>query len=198
MKNANSKKTLLSCALALFSEKGYDGAGINEIVQIAGVTKPTLYYFFGSKEGLFEEILELYYGRLNTALAKESGYSPNAENYHDDVLPTLLRIATAYFDFARENKQFYLMLLSLTFAPPDAQASRMIEPYHVAQYRTITQCFERISETHVNLRGKERQCAYHFIALINANIGLWNHGNVELNDKKVEMIVKQFMHGIFS
>ncbi len=198
MKNSNSRDTLLQCALALFSEKGYDGAGINEIVQMAGVTKPTLYYFFQSKERLFEEILKLYYERLNAVLAKESVYTPNSHNYGDDVLPVLLRIATTYFTFAQENKQFYLMLLSLTFAPPTVQASKMIEPYHVAQYQIIIQCFERIAGTHANLKGKERQCAYHFIAIINQNIGLWNYGYVELDEQKAEAIVKQFMHGIFS
>ncbi len=198
MKNSTSRDTLLQCALALFSEKGYDGAGINEIVQMAGVTKPTLYYFFGSKEGLFEEILKLYYERLNASLAKESVYTPNSHSYGDDVLPVLLRTATAYFTFTQEYKQFYLMLLSLTFSPPTVQASKLVEPYHIAQYRIIIQCFERIAETHTNLRGKERQCAYHFIAIINQNIGLWNYGYVELNEQQAESIVKQFMHGIFS
>ncbi len=198
MKNTNSRDTLLECALTLFSEKGYDNAGINEIVQMAGVTKPTLYYFFQSKEGLFEEILKRYYGQLNKILAEESAYSPNAEVYHNDVLPTLMRITDAYFRFARENKQFYIMLLSLTFAPPTAQVTSMIEPYNVAQYQIVIQCFEKIADTHVSLRGKERQCAYHFIAIINANIGLWNHGYVELDFHKTEFIVKQFMHGIFS
>ncbi len=188
MKNSNSRDTLLQCALALFSEKGYDGAGINEIVQMAGVTKPTLYYFFQSKERLFEEILKLYYERLNAVLAKESVYTPNSHNYGDDVFPVLYRIATTYFTFAQENKQFYLMLLSLTFAPPTSQTSKMIE----------LQCFERIAEIHANLKGKERQCAYHFIAIINQNIGLWNYGYVELDEQKAEAIVKQFMHGIFS
>ncbi len=188
----------MECALALFSEKGYDNAGINEIVQMAGVTKPTLYYFFKSKEGLFEAILGQYYGRLNTVLAQASGYSPNAESYKDDVLPTLLRIAGAYFAFARENRQFYLMLLALTFAPPTAQATAMIEPYNIAQYQIIIQCFERIAQTHANLKGRERQCAYHFVALINANIGLWNRGYLQLDGGRAEGMVSQFMHGIFS
>jgi TetR/AcrR family transcriptional regulator len=198
MKNTNSRDTLLKCALTLFSEKGYDNAGINEIVQMAGVTKPALYYFFGSKEGLFEEILKQYYERLNSILAKESAYFPNAESYENDVLPTLLRIVNAYFAFALENKQFYMMVLSLAFAPPTAQVTSMIEPYNVAQYQIIIECFERIAKAHVNLKGKERQCAYHFIAMINANIGLWNHGYEELKDQNANAIVSQFMHGIFS
>lgn len=198
MRNKNSKEELLECALSLFAEKGYESAGINEIVQMAGVTKPTLYYFFQSKEGIFQEILKQYYERLNTILAKESVYSPNAKAYHNDVYPVLLRITNAYFTFARENKKFYMLVLSLAFAPPTAQSSVMIEPYNISQYKIIIECFDKIAEIHSNLKGKEQQSAYHLVAMINANIGFWNHGYGEIDRQKAELVVSQFMHGIFS
>jgi len=199
MKNkVNSKEELLECALSLFSDKGYESAGINEIVQMAGVTKPTLYYFFQSKEGIFKEILKQYYERFNTILAKESEYSLNTESYHDDVYPVLLRIANAYFAFACENKKFYMLVLSLAFAPPTAQSAIMIEPYNIAQYKIIIQTFRDIAKAHGNLIGKEQQCAYHFVALLNANIGFWYHGYGDINDEKARLIVHQFMHGIFT
>ncbi len=40
-------KRLLESALVLFSEKGYEGASIREIIERAGVTRPVLYYYFG-------------------------------------------------------------------------------------------------------------------------------------------------------
>lgn len=198
MKNTNSKETLLECALTLFSEKGYEGAGINEIVQMAGVTKPTLYYFFQSKEGLFQELLKQYYERFNAILVKESVYLSNAESYHEDVFPVLLRIANAYFCFARENTRFYMMILSLAYTPPTAQVTAMIKPYNVSQYEIIYKCFEKIAETHTNIKGKELLCAYHFVAMINANIGFWNHGNADINEQQAKAVVHQFMHGIFA
>jgi AcrR family transcriptional regulator len=198
MKNINSKEIILESALTLFSEKGYEGAGISEIVQMAGVTKPTLYYFFHSKEGLFQELLNQYYRRLNLILTKESVYTPNAESYHDDVFPVLLRIAYAYFNFARDNKNFYMMILSLAYAPPTAQVTAIINPYNVSQYEIINKCFEKIAETHTNIKGKELLCAYHFVAMINANIGFWNHGYANLNEQQAKAVVHQFMHGIFA
>ena len=198
MKNANSKDVLLECALTLFSEKGYESAGINEIVQMAGVTKPTLYYFFQSKEGIFGEILKRYYHRFNTILAGESAYFPDAESYQNDVFPTLLRIALAYFNFARENTKFYMMVLSLAYAPPTAQVTALIKPYNVAQYEIINRCFEAMSRAHANLKGKELQCAYHFVAMLNANIGFWHHGYANIDEQQARLVVHQFMHGIFS
>ena len=49
---------LLNAAVRVFDRKGYAGASVREIAEMAGVTKPALYYHFGSKEGLLMAILE--------------------------------------------------------------------------------------------------------------------------------------------
>jgi AcrR family transcriptional regulator len=54
----NARQRLLETATELFAEKGYAGTSVREIVERAGVSKPVLYYYFKSKEGLFYAILE--------------------------------------------------------------------------------------------------------------------------------------------
>ena len=54
----DNREKILQCAEELFYSRGYDAAGVQEIVEMAGVTTPTLYYYFGSKRGLLEAILE--------------------------------------------------------------------------------------------------------------------------------------------
>jgi TetR/AcrR family transcriptional regulator len=68
----SSRKTremILDGALAEFSEKGFDGARIDEIALRAGVNKNLLYHHYGSKDGLFTALLERTYetirGRQN-------------------------------------------------------------------------------------------------------------------------------------
>jgi AcrR family transcriptional regulator len=53
----NSRERLLETAIGMFAEKGYAGTSVREIVERAGVSKPVLYYYFQSKEGLFLAIL---------------------------------------------------------------------------------------------------------------------------------------------
>lgn len=61
MKKSNgTKQLLLEATLKLISEKGYLGATTREIAQEAGVTELTLFRHFGSKEHLFEELLNGY------------------------------------------------------------------------------------------------------------------------------------------
>jgi AcrR family transcriptional regulator len=63
----DSKRTranILAAGQAVFAEKGYSGANVNEIVARAQTTKPMIYYHFGSKEGLFAAVLEDVYARM--------------------------------------------------------------------------------------------------------------------------------------
>ena len=52
-----TKQRILDAALREFSEKGIAGARVDAIAARAKVNKRMLYYYFGSKEGLFQEIL---------------------------------------------------------------------------------------------------------------------------------------------
>lgn len=49
---------LLGAALELFARKGFESASVRELAEAAEVTRPTLYYHFGSKEGLYLEMVE--------------------------------------------------------------------------------------------------------------------------------------------
>jgi AcrR family transcriptional regulator len=55
------RRSIIGAARALFAEKGYSGASVDEIVVKARTTKPMLYYYFGNKEGLFAAVLEDVY-----------------------------------------------------------------------------------------------------------------------------------------
>jgi AcrR family transcriptional regulator len=55
------RRNVIGAARALFAEKGYNGATVDEIVVKAKTTKPMLYYYFGNKEGLFAAVLEDVY-----------------------------------------------------------------------------------------------------------------------------------------
>lgn len=197
-KNSNSRDKILQCALKLFGERGYDSVGINEITQQAGITKPTLYYFFQSKEGVFKAILEENYEQFNQMLQKVCEYEPKVENYEEDIFSIITKIVELYFSYAKCNTTFYLMLLSLSFAPPTAQTTIITQPYIERQYKIIINLFRKIANCHSSLEKKEVECACHLVAMINANIGFWYQGKGNIDKKKAERIVHQFMHGIFT
>jgi AcrR family transcriptional regulator len=55
---ASTRSALMSAARQLFTERGYDGVGTEEIVRAAGVTRGALYHHFGGKAELLEAVYE--------------------------------------------------------------------------------------------------------------------------------------------
>ncbi len=56
-RQANQQK-LLEAALAVFSAMGYSGASMDAVAEAAGLSKPTLYKYFDSKETLFAAMMQ--------------------------------------------------------------------------------------------------------------------------------------------
>ncbi len=79
-------------AVELFSRKGYEGISVGEITEASKITKPTLYYYFGSKEGLFEAVCQSHYARLNSLLTENAVYISNPKIYDKDIDKSCLRL----------------------------------------------------------------------------------------------------------
>jgi len=61
---------LLNAAVRVFDRKGYAAASVREVAEMAGVTKPAVYYHFGSKEGLLLAILDQAMRDVDAALER--------------------------------------------------------------------------------------------------------------------------------
>ncbi|MFT6657197.1 MAG: AcrR family transcriptional regulator [Maritalea sp.] len=58
-----AKQRILFSAFQLFLQHGVDGTSIDEIVRVAAVSRGGLYHHFGSKDVLYDEVLEHYFVR---------------------------------------------------------------------------------------------------------------------------------------
>ncbi|WP_433280894.1 TetR/AcrR family transcriptional regulator [Pseudonocardia xinjiangensis] len=56
---AATRAAILESAVVAFTRSGYDGAGVREIAQAAGVTAMLVNRYFGSKEQLFREVVDV-------------------------------------------------------------------------------------------------------------------------------------------
>jgi len=194
------KQTILDKALELFSAKGYEGVSVNELAEAAGITKPTLYYYFGSKEGMFEAVCQSNYTRLNTLITENAVYSPNPKSYFEDIFLTLTKVSAAYFSFAKENNDFYRIVLANLSMPSSSAVFEIVKKFHFTQFEVIESMFRSMAKAHGNLRGKSKTLTWSFIGTINSYISLYLSGGAgqEMNKKNVKELVHQFMHGIYS
>lgn len=55
---AQTRQDLLAAALTVFSQKGYEAARLEDIAEIAGVTRGAIYFHFDNKAGLFMALVQ--------------------------------------------------------------------------------------------------------------------------------------------
>ncbi|MDC7293829.1 TetR/AcrR family transcriptional regulator [Butyrivibrio sp. DSM 10294] len=58
MPRTNAKEPLIKAARDLFSEKGFDGTGVDEIAESIGIKGPTIYKYFKNKEDLLKAVID--------------------------------------------------------------------------------------------------------------------------------------------
>lgn len=67
--NKTREKALIH-ARKLFAKKGFEATSMVEIAKLAGIEKPSLYYFFESKEYIFAEVMENIWEEASKKLHK--------------------------------------------------------------------------------------------------------------------------------
>ena len=108
----NSRERLLETATELFAEKGYAGASVREIVEKAGVSKPVLYYYFKSKEGLFYAILEW-------AVDVQQNILNEIFEAKGTVLERFIFLYRRVHGGIQQYKSLYIMIHGLIYGPPE-------------------------------------------------------------------------------
>lgn len=98
LKNAAPGK-ILGAAEKLFGERGYDGVSVSDVARKAGVNKALVFYYYESKDQLYDEILDLYYKAHAAALlGAMSDGGTSIERLHRGV--------DAYIDFLTDNTRY--------------------------------------------------------------------------------------------
>jgi AcrR family transcriptional regulator len=118
-----SNDRILKKALELFSEKGYDATSVREICEAAAITKPTLYYFYGSKEGVYRAIVDGALGRFQAEMIRALSGS-------DSLRDRLVRMARAYVEATRREPDLARFVMALIHnSPRSAPATDLVGFY---------------------------------------------------------------------
>jgi len=97
------ERQIMDAAVDVFSRLGFHAASMDEISEVAGISKPMLYAYLGSKEELFATCIRREATRMMEAIA--TGVEPDQEP--DVQLWSGLR---AFFGFVGENRASWLVL----------------------------------------------------------------------------------------
>ena len=111
VQHSTSAERILETALHLFAVRGYDATAVREICEAAGITKPTLYHFYGSKDGVFQALVRSgflqYRALVDAALATPGSFRQRVK-----------MVARAVFENASRQPRFWRFMHSVIWAPP--------------------------------------------------------------------------------
>ncbi|MER5261117.1 TetR/AcrR family transcriptional regulator [Actinosynnema sp. NPDC002837] len=97
------ERQIMDAAVDVFSRLGFHAASMDEISEVAGISKPMLYAYLGSKEELFATCIRREATRMMEAIAN----GVEAEEPPDVQLWSGLR---AFFGFVGENRASWQVL----------------------------------------------------------------------------------------
>lgn len=100
-----TKRRILEAAATVFSEKGYYGSAVDDIVVESDTSKGSFYHFFPSKQGIFLALIDRMYNELLRRVERAMGKEPSALAKADAALHTVLG------EFARRRRLAKLLLI---------------------------------------------------------------------------------------
>ena len=100
-----SRGAILDAAERLFAEKGYENTSLKEIGEEAGLSRGTPAYFFGSKEGLYQAVVERMADDVRD-FVKQPHSGPVSGERGNDVAAAMARAIGGYVDFLAARPNF--------------------------------------------------------------------------------------------
>jgi len=120
--DSDVRDRIFQSALRHFSDKGFAATSLREVALDAQTTKPMIYYYFKSKEGLYSSIVQQILEEMATVIREGL---PGDASPHDRVVAYCER----YLDHFLENEQIIALVLREVFglggAPMDAFAQAL-------------------------------------------------------------------------
>ena len=105
MPRRERERQIVDVAVRVFAQRGYHAASVDEIAELAGISKPMVYLYLDSKEGLFLACVHREAERLTAAFQ-------DAAREADAAAPELrLRAGlSAFFAFVAEHRDAWVVL----------------------------------------------------------------------------------------
>ncbi len=132
---SDSRRQILDVALKLFARKGYAAATVREIVDASGITAPSLYYYFGNKEGLYMELMQTHCARIDEALESHLHTSSSAKDRLKDLVDKI-------FLHVANDRDFFRLMFTIYYGPSQGAPFCDFISYHVKFHAAIKKIIE--------------------------------------------------------
>lgn len=189
------RELLLDHALTLFSQRGYTGTGVREIVAAAGVKQPTLYYYFKDKTGLFQALIERYYGEPQASLEARL-------KSIDSTWDRLRLMVRSSFEYCVQDPRIPRLMFQTYFGPRTGEIDGVLDRHSDQRFSIVRDTMKRGVKRKELKASDPEFLAFSFCCLMDQSINLFcrrvNPGEFltkELADSLVELFAKGAQRG---
>lgn len=127
-KGEKSKENLIECAARLFLQKGYNATGINDILNSAGLSKGSFYFYFDSKKDLAMGVAE-YYNRIKINEVSKAAEGRTWEAFVEKLVGDEIEKAKQQSSYGCPNA---VLGMEIAFLEPD-----IAEKYYITIKRQV-------------------------------------------------------------
>lgn len=184
-----NKEFIVENSISLFSKKGYAAVGVQEICEVSGITKPTLYYYFKSKAGLLQYIADTKGNELLKIIQ-------SALSYNHDFIKGLTDVLKAEINFARDNPGFFDLHCTLLNSPDDSEQKNI----YAFIINNIQSCFDDFFTSSClefgNMKGKEKLYSTLFHNNVVSTAILISKGKMEFSEGIIYQIIHSLVYGM--
>lgn len=120
---SDARDRLLGAALAQFTQRGYAATSVREICAAAGVTKPVLYYYFGSKEGLYLHLMEESYALFESQVPQLTSYAGTARQ-------RLIHFCAGIYELSTQKLDVVRLIYSIYYGTPQGAPAYNFDRYY--------------------------------------------------------------------
>lgn len=111
----DTKEHIFKIAAQLFAEKGFNGVSMRELSEHSGVSKPTIYYYFGSKEGIYRALLEAGIEHTQADVARIRALNLSVHDELVEIIKEKFRDCREYPEFSKFFISVHMSIEKLTF-----------------------------------------------------------------------------------
>jgi AcrR family transcriptional regulator len=188
--NGSVRQRLLGGATELFTQKGYAATTVREIVATAGVTKPALYYYFKNKEGIYVELMQEGFSKLDDLLATSLGDQGSATE-------KLLRLCDRVYSLFMENIKLVRVMYAIYYGPHQGAPFFDFDAYHLKFQEAIRRLIEEGMRRGEFCKGDAGEMSWAIIGAINVAMEVHlGHTELELGREGLARVLKLIFHGI--
>lgn len=184
-----NKELIIQNAINLFSKKGYEAVGVQEICDVSGITKPTLYYYFKSKAGILEYIANTkgkeLFEKIQTSLT-----------YNHDFIKGLTDVLKAEINFALENKDFFNLHCILLNSPNGSEEKNIYSKIIQDTENCFYNFFINSCNEFGNMKGKEFLYSNLFYNSVISTAALISKEKINYSEEIIYQIIHSLVYGM--